>query len=230
MNEINRFYNQKFIKEISRKGYYYEKLEFYTENLEQIKKNKNPLKILDIACNDGELSSVFQKFGDVLAIDINRDAVNKCIKRGVDCLCTDVYGLPPKYNGNFDVIIAGDIIEHIFDTDKFLKRIMQLLKSGGLLLLTTANIASFGRRVMLLMGKNPYTEFSTILPSVEFNVGHIRYYTVQNMRDQLKLTGFKNVKIFGDRINITEKISIPRKYSKYFPTISRYMHVVAEKP
>ncbi len=229
-NEITEFYNKNHIKEISRKGYYGEKLEFYIENLSKINSDKKNLKILDVACNDGELTKKFEKYGKVLAIDINKDAVKKCRERGIDCLCTDIYGLPKKYDGYFDVIIAGDIIEHVFDTDEFLKRLYILLKKDGTLLLTTANIASIGRRIMLLMGKNPYTEFSTLLPNKEFNVGHIRYYTVENMREQFNMIGFKNIEIFGDKINLTSKLSIPRAIAKYLPTISRYMHVVGIKP
>lgn len=228
-NEVNNFYDRGFIKKISRKGYYKEKLEFYTEYLKSLKKNRKKVKILDIACNDGELSEKFKAYGSVLAIDINKDAIKECLKRDVDCLCTDVYGLPKKLDNYFDIIIAGDIIEHVFDTDRFLRKIYQLLKKGGILLLTTANIASFGRRLMLLFGKNPYTEFSTILPNKEFNVGHIRYYTVENMRDQMNMIGFKKIGIFGDKINLTKNISIPRVFSKYLPTISRYMHVIGEK-
>jgi 2-polyprenyl-3-methyl-5-hydroxy-6-metoxy-1,4-benzoquinol methylase len=224
---LTTFYNQKHLSKVSTGGYYNEKKEFYMEYLETLKgKNRN---ILDIACNDGELTQNYKKYGSVLGIDINKSAVVECKKKGIPCLWSTIEELPQKYNNYFDIIIAGDIIEHIFNTDDFLRNIHKRLKKGGTLLLTTANVASLGRRIMFLFGKNPYLEYSTELPYKEFNVGHIKFYTVENMYDQMKHCGFKETQIFGDRINLTEKIYIPRIVAKHVPTISRYMHVIARK-
>ena len=227
-NELNEFYNQFHLSDISRKGYYEEKINFYKHYLKRLSKNKE-LKILDIACNDGELSEIFARYGEVLGIDINKDAVKKCKARGIKCIHTDIHGLSSKYNNYFDVVIAGDIIEHVFDTDKFLEKIYSKLKRNGTLLLTTANIASIGRRIMLLFGKNPFVEYSTRFPNKEINVGHIRYYTVSDMKLQMKELKYKNIQVFGDRINLTEQIYIPQSIARHFPSISRYMHVYAEK-
>jgi 2-polyprenyl-3-methyl-5-hydroxy-6-metoxy-1,4-benzoquinol methylase len=229
INDIYNFYNSNYIGEVSKGGYYDEKKLFYLENLEKIKNNKKNLKILDIACNDGQLALAFKKYGDVMGIDINKDAVKRSIKNGIKCIHTDVYGLGKKYYSYFDVVIAGDIIEHVFNTDNFLYEIDKLLNVRGVLLLTTANIASLGRRMMLLFGQNPYTEYSTMLPNKEYNVGHIRYYTAKNIKDQLEMVGFQEVEVFGDKINITSNIAIPRFISKHLPSLSRYLHVVAKK-
>jgi 2-polyprenyl-3-methyl-5-hydroxy-6-metoxy-1,4-benzoquinol methylase len=224
---LTTFYNQKHLSDISTHGYYKEKKEFYLENLKNLEGKDR--KILDIACNDGALTKNYEKYGDVLGIDINKNAIAKCKKRGVKCLLSTVEDLPKKYDNYFDIIIAGDIIEHIFNTDDFLRNIHKKLKKGGILLLTTANVASIGRRIMFLFGKNPFLEYSTELPYKELNVGHIRYYTVGDMYLQMNHCGFVNTQVLGDRINLTEKLYIPRVVSKHLPTISRYMHVVAQK-
>jgi 2-polyprenyl-3-methyl-5-hydroxy-6-metoxy-1,4-benzoquinol methylase len=205
-NELEAFYNKAHLTEASRKGYYDEKLEFITSNLKKFKKN-NPL-ILDIACNDGGMTQKYGKYGKIMGIDINKKSVALCKKRGIPCLCTDVKGLTKKYKNHFDIVIAGDIIEHVFDTDEFLNNIYTVLKPGGILLLTTANVASLARRGMLLFGLNPFLEYSTILPNKEFNVGHIRYYTVGNMYQQMRHQNYKHVRIYGDKINILPYLSI----------------------
>jgi SAM-dependent methyltransferase len=225
--DLVKFYNQKHLSKISTKGYYDEKRAFYFEYLETLVGSDR--KILDIACNDGTLTKSYKKYGDVMGIDINKDAIQKCRANGVKCLQTPVEGLPKKYDNHFDIIIAGDIIEHVFNTDNFLRNISKRLKKNGVLLLTTANVASFGRRIMLLFGKNPFVEYSTELPNVEINVGHIRYYTVDNMKEQLNHCGYKNIQIFGDRINLTENLFIPRVIARRLPTFARYMHVKAIK-
>lgn len=225
---IKQYYNQTHLTENSRKGYYSEKVQFITGELAKLAKTKS-LNILDIACNDGELTKHYGKYGQIMGIDINQQSVKKCQKRGVKCLQAEIGDLVKSHRQKFDVVIAGDIIEHVFDTDQFLIDISQVLKKNGVLLLTTANLASFGRRIMLLLGLNPFIEFSSRLPSKEFNVGHIRYYTVDNMKMQLEDLKFKNYQIYGDRINFTKDLAIPYAISKYLPTWSRNIFVYAEK-
>ena len=126
------------------------------------------------------------------------------------------------------MVIATDIIEHVFDTDEFLSKINKLLKKNGVLLLTTANVASFARRIMLLLGINPFLEFSTLLPYKNYNVGHIRYYTLKNLYSQLKMCNFSNIKITGDKINFSSKI-YSRLLAKIFPTFARNILAFAIK-
>ena len=228
-NDIRTFYNQSHLKKISRRGYYDEKFEFYKEHLEKIAISKKKLRILDIACNDGGMTEKFLPYGEVIGIDINKDSIKSCKQKGLNCLLASVEELDKNYNSYFDVVVAGDIIEHVFNTDTFLENVHRVLNKNGKLLLTTANVASFGRRLMMLVGKNPFLEYSLQFPSKEYNVGHIRYYTVADMRLQTQNLGFKNVSIYGDKINVIPGISLPRSIAKNFPTISRYMHVYAEK-
>lgn len=225
-SDLNQFYNKKGIADTSRKGYYQEKIDFF---LSFLSKQKRHISILDVACNDGELTERYAEFGDVLGIDINKSAIEACKKRGLNSLVSTVEDLPDKYNDSFDVIIAGDIIEHIFNTDEFLEAIYKRLKKGGTLLLTTPNLASIGRRALMLIGKNPYIEYSTKLPYEEFNVGHIRYYTKNDLLNQLHRCGFQNVHIYGDRINITNSLFIPYTLAHSLPSLSRNLMVVCKK-
>ena len=226
-NEKN-YYTTHDLVEISKRGYYPEKVSFIINQLSKIKKEKDNIEILDIGSNEGYLANKYTEYGNVTANEVNKKGIDLCKKRGLACIEGDFFSIPDEYNERFDVIIAGDIIEHIFDTDAFLKKIYLLLKSRGVLILTTPNIASFGRRIMLLSGINPFIEFSTLLPYKEFNVGHIRYYTIKNIKDQLKFNNFSNIKIMGDRINFTDNL-YSRKLGKLFPSLARYFLVYSEK-
>ncbi len=210
----------------SRMGYYGEKKRFFSETLQRLQHTD---MILDIACNDGELTTIYAAYGKTIGIDINPEAIKACRQRGLECICCKVEDLSPRYDNSFDVIIAGDIIEHVFDTDSFLSAIHKLLKPSGSLLLSTPNIASLGRRLMLLAGINPFVEFSTRLPNPVVNVGHIRYYTQKNMQDQLALCKFRNINIYGDRINIGPNMYIPYPAARHIPHIARNLLVHAIK-
>lgn len=212
------FYDTQALVERSRRGYHPAKQDFFTATLARLA--RPDLRILDIACNDGELTERYARYGQVIGVDLNAEAVARCRRRGLTCLQGDVLDLPARYDGTFDVVIAGDIIEHIFDTDALLKKIRALLKPHGTLLLTTPNVASLGRRLLLLLGRNPYLEFSTALPSSDFNVGHVRYYTAKNLRDQLTAHRFKTIQITGDRVNLYPAY-LPRSVARHVPSLSR---------
>ena len=58
-------------------------------------------------------------------------------------------------NDFVDAVVAGDVIEHIFDTDMFLSELHRILRPGGVLILTTPNLAWWWSRLRLLAGRPP---------------------------------------------------------------------------
>lgn len=227
----SNYYNTKRISEAAERGYYPEKIYFFEQTLMKIHaKSKKTLRILDIGCNDGELTEKYAKFGNVVGIDINQEGINRANKnKNIIYICSDINGMKKKYKSYFDVVIAGDIIEHIFDTDQFLDDIKYVLKNKGSLLLATPNLASLGRRIFLLLGRNPFIEYSVKLPDPDINCGHIRYYTSYNLRDQLMFHKYKIIDLIGGRINLSAKIAIPFRISKRFPNIAWCLMVHAQK-
>jgi SAM-dependent methyltransferase len=61
----------------------------------------------------------------------------------------------PIENDFFDIVIAGDLIEHLVDTDAFLIELHRILKPDGYLLITTPNLAWWWSRFRFLFGKVP---------------------------------------------------------------------------
>lgn len=56
----------------------------------------------------------------------------------------------------FDVVHAGQIIEHLNDTDKFVEELYRIIKPGGYCILSTPNLASWHNILWLAMGKQPH--------------------------------------------------------------------------
>lgn len=153
-------------------------------------------------------------------VDIAMNKVVLAKKRGIKARVVDIgsHALPYK-NNFFDVVLFTDVIEHMFDTDAALIQIYRVLKEGGLLLITTPNVASLARRILLLFGINPHLEYSSrYMDFLPGSVGHIRYYTHQNLRNQLQRCGFKDVVTKGDRVNF--QIFSSAKLAKLFPKLS----------
>ena len=64
--------------------------------------------------------------------------------------------LIPSYDEKFDLIIAAEIIEHLISPVEMLKFANKNLVNGGLFIVTTPNVSSFGAISRLIMGKSNY--------------------------------------------------------------------------
>jgi len=178
-------------------GYYAEKIRYILESTGSGK------KVLDVGCNDGYITSLVQAQSNrTIGCDISKKQIEKAKKIGVDARYHDITSKWSSWMKGFDVIILGDIIEHIFNTDFLLDNCFHSLRPTGKLIIITPNVASLGRRLMMGFGINPFLEYSTSLPINGLpSVGHIRYYTKQNLERQLEYHNFQNISVTGDRIN-----------------------------
>src|SRR3989344_6221950 len=87
------------------------------------------LKILDIGCGGGLLSQELQKYGKAVCIDPSAEAVNFAVQRGVEAEKISI--LDYKKEGEYDCVIALDVLEHCEDDLLAIKNIYNLLKPGG---------------------------------------------------------------------------------------------------
>ena len=157
-------------------------------------------RVLDLGCWDGSYAARYAKTSNhVTGIESSETACREAVAKGIDAR----QGLFPEsdpFSGEvFDTIVAGEIIEHVFDTDGFLRAVRDKLRDGGTLILTTPNAVSLPRRLLSLVGINPYLE-NRIIPGV--SVGHIRYFTFRDMRDILEDNGFVIRDMASDLVNL----------------------------
>ncbi len=160
-------------------------------------------RILDIGCRDGFLLASL-KGGNLQlhGIEASDAGVDACRRRGIRVVQDYIDDEHPLSfeTGFFDLIIAGEIIEHIFDTDHFLDEIYRLLKPSGHLIITTPNIASLGRRFLLLLGMDPIIETT---PNEKESSGHIRYFTFASLRRLLEKHEFRIMTQKSDVVNLS---------------------------
>lgn len=177
-------------------------------------------KVLDIGCGDGFISELIAKNeNDVVGIEIAENAIRKCKKKKITVIDADLNSdWYKKINQKFDVIVAGEIIEHIFDTDKFLQNIEKVMKKNGSVIITTPNLASFGRRIYLALGISPLMETT----ARKLDAGHIRYFTFKTLEKLLLENGLKIRNYQSDRVNFQSKGIFSSKFlAQIFPKIGR---------
>ncbi len=160
-------------------------------------------RVLDIGCYSGLISErLAQRNNRVSAIDLSSDAVRRARAKGIDAYEADIEKNPlPFPRHSFEAIVAAEVIEHLFDTDAFLERVKEYLAPAGALVLTTPNLATLGRRLMLLMGKNPLIEVSCRGDAA----GHIRYFVKESLFTLLNAHGFTITDFTSDVINFNNR-------------------------
>jgi SAM-dependent methyltransferase len=98
-----------------------------------------------------------------------------------------VGGDPGPLRLAFDLVLCTEVIEHILEDDELLLRsIAQLLRPGGLLVLSVPNAAGFGNRVKLALGRNVHWDKRSILRGTLGGYGHLREYTFDEVRQLLR--------------------------------------------
>ena len=161
--------------------------------------------VLDLGCNIGRGGWVLKKLDKTLRIS-GLDCVKERLTRIPEGVYEHkIYGLStdiPVENNIYDVVIAGEVIEHLYpeDIDSTLAEIFRVLKIGGRLLLTTPNPNDIKRK---LRGKS-------VLGGC-----HVSQHFHDVLKWRMKLTGYSRVRVVG-----SGKVS---RYLGYrFPMLSLY--------
>lgn len=96
------------------------------------------LRILDVGCGDGSIGRALRKMGhEVASIELPQVAsLAKNDYNVRDIVAGDAEAMPFK-SESFDVVIAAEIFEHLWDPKAFFKESHRILRCGGHLILSS---------------------------------------------------------------------------------------------
>ena len=106
--------------------------------------------VLDVGCSCGLPRAAARRSAGctVVGLELDPDAAEVARDVCEDVLVGDVETMElPFEPGSFDVVLCGDLVEHLRDPDAFLARVRPLLRAGGRLVLTTPNVANWAMRL-----------------------------------------------------------------------------------
>lgn len=209
-------------------------------------KNKNAL-YLDCGCHDGLKTCSRAKIigtSKIIGIEAVSQNAGPALQRGLKVLTSDLNDSWPIDSGSVDCITATETVEHLVDLDNFFSESRRVLKRGGILIISTENLASLHNIFALICGDQPYT--GPYL-SKKYSIGShpVDLFHKQrnrnNMPPHLNVMTFKSlltlVKSFGFEISGFKGIGyypFPPIISKILTTFdkvhSSYVVVKAVKP
>jgi 2-polyprenyl-3-methyl-5-hydroxy-6-metoxy-1,4-benzoquinol methylase len=89
----------------------------------------------------------------------------------------------PVGEGPFDVIVYGDVLEHLVDPLRVLVELDRSLAPGGFVIISVPNIAHLWIRLLLLLGRFDYLDRGILDHS------HLRFFTERSLRAMLADAG-----------------------------------------
>jgi 2-polyprenyl-3-methyl-5-hydroxy-6-metoxy-1,4-benzoquinol methylase len=88
---------------------------------------------------------------------------------------------------NFDIVICGDVLEHLVDPDAELARLVRLQGAGTVFIISVPNIANIWVRLQLLFGKFDYMDRGILDRS------HLKFFTRKTFYEMISSTGLRIV-------------------------------------
>ena len=132
-----------------------------------------PLEILDVGCSAGYLGEYLRTQGHhVTGIDITPEAVIEASKFLNEAHCMRVEQFFDLYPyRHFDIVIFGDVLEHVTNAEEVLRLTSRSLKPSGRVIASIPNVGHLAVRAMLLEGRWEYSDLGLL------DRDHVRFFT-----------------------------------------------------
>lgn len=158
------------------------KIDFFKKNVGKKK------KILELAGGSNLYFRKYSKNNEIYLLDISSNVIKNAkpfIKEGKLCdFDKDKIPYPDNY---FDIVVAGEIIEHLFFPKHFVDEIHRVLKKKGTFLGSCPNFFNYRRRIEYLLGINNESPI---------NSHHIRFFNLYYVK-----------KLLSEKFEIVEIVS-----------------------
>ena len=144
-------------------------------------------RVLDVGCASGYLARVLVEHGctvsgvefDAAAAEEARPTLHQLVVGDLEQL-----DLLAEFGpGGFDVVVLGDVLEHLRDPLPVLKGIRPLLAPGGYVVISIPNVAHAAVRLSLLMGRFDYRPLGLL------DTTHLRFFTRESLSGLLRDAG-----------------------------------------
>jgi 2-polyprenyl-3-methyl-5-hydroxy-6-metoxy-1,4-benzoquinol methylase len=147
-------------------------------------------RLLDVGAAQGDMAELLSaRRYEVTAVEgdpgLAQIARCKCKK----VIIADLDQPIPDWGGPFDVIVYGDVLEHLKDPLMVLRAINRQLKPDGVAVISVPNSAHAWVRLQMCFGHFEYAERGIL------DKTHLRFFTLSSFRRLLRETGLEVLRL-----------------------------------
>jgi 2-polyprenyl-3-methyl-5-hydroxy-6-metoxy-1,4-benzoquinol methylase len=133
-------------------------------------------RVLDLGCRDGSLTQYFAAGNKVIGVDIDRQALALARQKlGIATVWLDLnLHSVPFAERSFDVVVAGELLEHLVNPLSVVSQVHRVLAAGGMFVGSVPNSFHWRARLAFLRGH-----------SVE-DPTHLHLFSMSRVRETLR--------------------------------------------
>lgn len=181
------------------------------KQLSLIGRNK---RVIDFGCATGYFAQLLKSEGcRVVGVEVNPNAAHIAEQycERVIVADLDVISIPSIFpEEKFDVVVFGDVLEHLRDPWHVLGEAKQILEPGGYVVASIPNVAHGAVRLALLQGRFEYAELGLL------DNTHLRFFTRKTVQELFGRSGYV--------IDVIDRTTVsPLSDSPLVPRVDREM-------
>lgn len=174
-----------FYSTISKNSWYYEENKWEYDVAAEIASELSSTKLLEIGCGNGFFLDKVSSLGiQTQGVDINKDAVAFCKKKGLQVEATDVFDLTASY----DLVVSFEVLEHMDNPKRLFEFLVnKLISPGGYLIIAVPNPSGYLNDMeMNLLDMPPHHNSSWSLATFEYLASHYGLQLVSYKKEPLR--------------------------------------------
>lgn len=144
-------------------------------------------RVLDVGCSTGNFGEALQRLKGctVVGVDINDADIGEAKTRLSAAHVLDIREPGAReLLGAFDIVVFGDVIEHLPDPRSVLRAVHELMNPGGAIVYSIPHMGHVSVRMDLMDGRFPYTELGLL------DKTHLHFYDRAEINSVFEDTGF----------------------------------------
>lgn len=132
-------------------------------------------RVLDLGCRFGALTRAYAEGNHVTGVDVDREALAQAAKLGIETRWADVEEPLPFEDASFDVVVAGELVEHLREPERLVAEIRRVLRPGGRFVGSLPNFFRLRNRLAMLGGR-----------PLDHDPTHLRIFAPRDVRALLR--------------------------------------------
>jgi SAM-dependent methyltransferase len=112
-------------------------------------------RVLDLGCRSGAVAQHYLPGNEVVGLDVDYTALRQATKRGIQAVYGNVEERLPFDDGSFDVVVAGEMLEHVRAPEEVVAEVRRVLQPAGTFAGSVPNAFRFQSRLLFLAGRPP---------------------------------------------------------------------------